>query len=288
MNAERLVYQNGQFVPESEARISVFDRGFLYGDGIFETMRAYSGNIFRLDQHIRRLKQSAELIGLTVGLEPEKISGICHQLLKKNDLADAILRISVTRGPSAGGIGIRGTSRPSIIAFVRPPMPLPAGAYNDGVSARIVSIRRSSSLAIDTRIKSMNYLNLILARAEAEEAGAYEAILLNHAGYIAETSTANIFFATAGEVFTPGLDCDILAGITREAVIELASGMNIPLREKRIEPSEIVDFEECFLTNSGVEILPVTRIDDNEVGNGNPGLIYNRLRQAYQELVRKR
>ncbi len=282
-----LVYQDGELVPESEARISVFDRGFLYGDGVFETMRAYNGRIFRLDRHIQRLQQSAELIGLNIEFESEHIADICNMLLKSNNLLDAILRISITRGRSTGGIGIRKTSQPSVIAFVRPPMPLPDGAYEDGVSAQIVSVRRTPSYSIDTRVKSMNYLNLILARAEAEKAGAYEAILLNHEGHIAETSTANIFFSVDNRLLTPGLDCDILPGITRAAVLELASDIGLHHEERKIAPSEILGFHECFITNSAVELLPVTEIDKKNVGPGKPGPLYRRMLHSYRELVAK-
>lgn len=286
-HGEKLVYQNGEFVPEADARVSIFDRGFLYGDGVFETMRAYGGRIFRLDQHARRLRQSAELIGLDLALKEEQIGDICSRLLEKNGLLDAILRISVTRGPSIGGIGIRKTSQPGVVAFIRPPMPLSDDAHKNGVSARIVSVRRTPSNSIDARVKSMNYLNLILARAEAEKAGAYEAILLNHEGYIAETSTANIFFSVDNRLITPGLDCDILPGITRAAVLELAVNIGIHHEERKIAPSEIDGFQECFITNSAVELLPVTEIDERKVGAGEPGPLYHRLQHAYRELAGK-
>ena len=285
--ADNLVYVNGRFLPEAEACISVFDRGFLYGDGVFETMRSYGGRIFRLARHMDRLRQSAEIIELRLPHEPERLAEICNQLLERNGLADAILRLSVTRGRSAGGIGTAQAGEPGVVAFIRPPRPLPESAYAEGVSAKIVSVRRTPSSALDARMKSMNFLNNILATAEAERAGAYQAILLNHAGYIAEASTANVFFATDGELFTPGLDCDILPGITRAALLELASEMGIPCEERNIEPSEIRGFRECFLSSSGVELVPVTRIDDSPVGAGTPGPLYTRLHAAYRELVRR-
>ncbi len=284
---KKLVYLNGEFVPESEARVSVFDRGFLYGDGAFETMRSYGGRIFRLDRHIRRLKQSAEIIGLRLTDAPPRLAEICRRLLELNGLEDAILRISVTRGTAAGGIGTKTADRPTVVAFVRPPSPLPAEAYADGVSARIVSVRRCPSVSLDARVKSMNFLNFILARAEAERGGAYEAIMLNQSGHIAEASAANTFFATGGGLATPCLECDILPGITREAVLELAAEAGIHVEERRIAPPEIAGFDECFLTNSGVELLPVTMIDDAPVGSGRPGRLYKRLHQAYGELARK-
>jgi branched-chain amino acid aminotransferase len=287
VDSEKIVYINGEFVPESEARVSVFDRGFLYGDGMFETMRSYGGRIFRLADHMRRLKQSADIIGLRLEQTDAALSDICTQLLDRNSLSDAILRISVTRGPSTGGIGISKAGSPTIVAFARPPSPLPAKAYTGGVSARIVSVSRVATTAIDSRVKSMNFLNYILARAEAERAGAYEAIMLDGSGQIAEASTGNIFFAKGDCLVTPSLDCDILPGITRATVIEIARETELKVEERTILPSELPEFSECFLTNSGVELLPVSKIDDAPVGNGRPGPIHTRLHKEYRTLARQ-
>jgi branched-chain amino acid aminotransferase len=285
---ERFVYVSSKFVSESDARVSVFDRGFLYGDGIFETMRAYNGNIFRLAQHIQRLRQSAEYIGLRIEWTAEHIADVCTQLLKKNRLLDAIVRVSVTRGNSIGGIGITQAAEPTIVAFARPPMPLPADAYGNGISARFVAVRRTPSAALDARVKSMNYLNLIMARAEAEKNGSHEAILLNQRGSIAETSTGNIFFSNGDRLVTPGLDCDILPGITRATVFELAAALDVGITEKEIDVSEVTEYRECFITNSAVELLPVTKIDNRVVGDGKPGPMYRQLHEAYRDLVGKR
>jgi len=219
--------------------------------------------------------------------EPEGLADICNQLLERNGLADAILRLSITRGRSMGGIGTAQAAEPSVVAFIRPPRPLPDSAYAEGVTARVVSVRRNPSSALDARMKSMNFLNNILAKAEAERAGAFQAIMLNHAGYVAEASTANVFFALDGELVTPSLECDILPGITRAALLEVASEMGIRCEERRIEPSELGAFQECFLSSSGVELVPVTRIDDRPVGTGRPGTLYTRLHAAYRDLVRK-
>jgi len=287
MNSQKLVYVNGNFVAESEARVSVFDRGFLYGDGIFETMRSYGGRIFRLADHMRRMAQSADIIGLRLLPTQKELGDICNRLLDRNALADAIIRISATRGPSAGGIGISRVGAPTIVAFARPPTPLPDDAYAEGVSARIVSVRRNPSAAVDSRIKSMNFLNYILARAEAEQAGAYDGIMLSGSGHISETTTSNIFFVKSERLITPSLDCDALPGITRAVVLELADGMGIGIEERRIEPTELPAFSECFITNSGLEMVPVTRIDDSPVGDGQPGPVHGRIHEAYRELTRK-
>ncbi len=286
-DSEKLVYVNGRFVPEGEACVSVFDRGFLYGDGVFETMRSYGGRIFRLNDHIERLRQSADIIEVRLPYGPEKFAEICNRLLERNGVADAILRISVTRGRSVSGIGTAQAGEPTVVAFIRPPRPLPAEAYTEGVSAKVVSVRRNLSTALDAHMKSMNFLNYILAEAEAERAGAYQAIMLNHAGYVAEASTANIFFVNNNRLVTPSLDCDILPGITRAVVLEIAAGAGIHCEEKKINPSEISGFGECFLTSSGVELVPVTVIDEAPVGTGRPGPVHARLHRAYRALARK-
>jgi branched-chain amino acid aminotransferase len=287
MNADNVVYMNGEFVPESDARISVFDRGFLYGDGVFETMRSYAGKIFRLSKHIDRLLRSAIIISIKPSQSHDQLSEICTQLLERNGLSDAILRISLTRGPAAGGIGISRTGSPTIVAFARPPTPLPPNAYTHGVSAKIVTIQRTASSSMDSRIKSMNFLNYILARLEAEQAGAFEAIMLDASGHIAEASTSNLFFAKGTTLVTPSLDCDILPGITRATVLELAREVGFDWEERRINPQEIAEFSECFLTNSGLELVPVTLIDNTQVGEGGPGPVYERLRISYRELTQK-
>lgn len=287
MHTKKISYVNGAFIPESEAVVSVFDRGFLYGDGVFETMRAYDGRVFRIHQHIQRLRESVRLVKLRLAASNEELIDICEQLLERNEIADAIIRLSVTRGPASGGIGVARAGEPTIVAFIRPPMPIPAGAQTGGVSVRISRFCKTPSSALHSRVKSMNFLNGILARSEAEEAGAYEAVLLDLQGNITETSTANIFFVRDGNLFTPSPENDILLGITRAAVIELAGKSGISCNETVIPATEIGDFQECFLTNSAIELLPVTRVDGRPVGEGNPGPIYAVLHRAYRELVRK-
>jgi branched-chain amino acid aminotransferase len=287
MQSTKLIYLNGEFLSEKDTVISIFDRGFLYGDGVFETMRSYKGRIFKLNEHMQRLKNSAEGIKLRLAHSERELADICNELLARNGVADAILRISITRGIAAGGIGTAKAGKPTVAAYIRPPMAIPAGAETEGVSAIISSVRKTPSSALDAKIKSMNFLNLILARSEAEEAGAYEAILLDQTGCITEASTANIFFARDGRLFTPGCESDILLGITRAAVLELAAEQGIHCQEAAIPASEIRNFQECFLTNSGVELLPVTRIDDIPVSKGSPGPVYKKLHRAYREAVLK-
>ncbi|RJP16155.1 MAG: branched-chain amino acid aminotransferase [Candidatus Abyssobacteria bacterium SURF_5] len=282
---EKVVYLDGDFLPEGKALVSVFDRGFLYGDGVFETMRAYGGRVFRLAQHLRRLEESAELIKITPPLSQDQFAKICSDLIERNNTADAIVRISVTRGKASGGLGTSNAGRPTVAAFIRPPMPVSTEAASEGVPAIISSFRKMPSAALNARIKSMNFLNSILARSEAEEAGCYEAVLLDSDGNVTEATTANIFFVGGGRLFTPGPESDILLGITRAAVLELSAEMGIPAEQRKISASELGGFEECFITNSAIEALAVTRIGPLRVGGGKPGAIYKRIHGAYRELV---
>ncbi len=287
MSSERLVYLNGKFVRECQAVVSIFDRGFLYGDGVFETMRAYGGRIFRLGQHIRRLRRSAEAIHMLVTLSDDQLARICLELLEQNHAEEGIIRISVTRGTSLGGIGTARAAEPTIAAFIRPAMPLPPRAGSDGVELIISSVRKTPSHALSPRIKSMNFLNNIMARSEAEAAGAFDAILLDDGGCITETSTSNIFFARNESLFTPGPESDILLGVTRGAVLELAAQRGMHCRECAIKAPFIKEFNECFVTNSAVELVPVTTINGTPVGTGKPGKIYRSLHAAYGELVQR-
>jgi branched-chain amino acid aminotransferase len=285
MESQKLIYLNGRFLPEHHATVSIFDRGFLYGDGVFETMRAYAGRIFRLDQHIRRLLDSAHSIKIRISQADDQLACICEELLERNQAGEAIIRISVTRGLALGGIGTARAGEPTIAAFIRPPMPIPPNASAEGVPISISSIRKMPSRALNSRVKSMNYLNSILARSEAEEAGAYDAILLDEKDCITETSVANIFFTREHRLFTAGPESDILLGITRAAVLELAAEVGLDSQEAAISASEIAGFDECFLTNSAIELLPVTSINNKPVGSGKPGPIYQALHQAYARLV---
>ena len=273
----RLVYLNGEFLPEDRASVSIFDRGLLYGDGLFETVRAYGGRLFRLDRHLERLADSARQIGLPpIG----DLSGPANELLARNSLADAYLRITVTRGV---GLGLEATeTSPTVLIIARPLNLPPPETYARGYAVRIVPAEHARGAALPG-LKSLCYLDKILARRRAREQGADEALLVNSAGALTEAAASNVFLVHNGRLVSPALDQGLLPGITRDAVIELARYV-----EETVVPAGLLrDAEECFLTNSIMEIMPVTRADDYLIGRGQPGPLTTQLRQAYAELVRR-
>ena len=286
---EEIVYLNGALTPRSEARISVFDHGFLYGYGLFETMRAYRGKIFLLERHLKRLLGSAETIGLASNLSEIDLGRACLDTLRANGLEDARLRLTVSRGEvdTFPGTGI--SSTPTVLVTAKGYTPLSAGTYNRGFKAGVSSLRRCRQSLI-SRIKSANYLVSVLARMEAEAYGLDEALLLNEQGFIAEGSVSNIFFATSSSLVTPPLESGILPGITREVVIELADTLGINVAERDVRLADLRQFDEAFLTNSVMEIMPLVAVRDDAgqtvtIGSGKPGEVTRRLMTAYKEMV---
>ena len=280
-----LVYVNGAFVPKEEAKISVFDHGYLYGDGIYETMRAYQGTLFLLDKHLVRLKHSADAISLKLPLPLDQIGDALKESLSKNRLGDAYVRIQISRGPGEIGLDPGLCPEPTMVIVAKPFKDYPADHYERGVSTAIVATRRNHPLALNPSIKGTNFLNNILAKIESLRAGAYEAIMLNWEGYVAEGTISNIFLVKAGVLFTPSLQTGILEGVTRGLVLELARREHIETREALILPKDLLDADECFITNTTMEIMPVTRIDNSSVGKGAPGPVTAVLRQAYKTEV---
>jgi len=288
---EEIVYLNGALIPRSEARISVFDHGFLYGYGLFETMRAYRGKIFLLERHLKRLLGSAEIIGISSSLSEIDLGRACLGTLRANGLEDARLRLTVSRGEvdTFPGTGI--SSTPTVLVTAKGYTPLSAGTYNRGFKAGVSSLRRCHQSLI-SRIKSANYLVSVLARMEAETAGLDEALLLNESGFIAEGSVSNIFFATSSRLVTPPLESGILPGITREVVIELADTLGINVAERDVRLADLGQFDEAFLTNSVMEIMPLVAVRDDAgqtvtIGSGKPGEVTRRLMTAYKEMVER-
>ena len=286
---EEIVYLNGALIPRSEARISVFDHGFLYGYGLFETMRAYNSKIFLLERHLKRLLGSAEIIGLASNLSEIDLGRACLDTLRANGLEDARLRLTVSRGEVDPFPGTGISSTPTVLVTARGYTPLSAGTYNRGFKAGVSSLRRCRQSLI-SRIKSANYLVSVLAKMEAETAGLDEALLLNESGFIAEGSVSNIFFATSSSLVTPPLESGILPGITREVVIELADTLGINVAERDVRLADLGQFDEAFLTNSVMEIMPLVAVRDDTgqtvtIGSGKPGEVTRRLMTAYQEMV---
>ncbi len=282
-----LVYLNGRFVPKEKALVSAFDHGFLYGDGIYETMRAYRGTIFELRQHLIRLKHSASAISLKIPMPIDKIADALNQTVRKNKLKEAYIRLHISRGPGEIGLDPALCSAPTMVIVAKPFHDYPAENYTRGVKVAFVKTRRNHPLAISPAIKSTNFLNNIQAKIEAIKTGAYEGIMLNWEGYVAEGTISNIGMAKKGVLYTPHLKSGILKGVTRDLVLSLAKKNRIPVKEALLKPRDFLSADECFITNTTMEIMPVTRIGRTIIGKGKPGPITALLREAYTREVRR-
>jgi branched-chain amino acid aminotransferase len=280
------VYLDGHFVARERARVSIYDHGFLYGDGIYETMRAYEGKLFLLKRHLARLKHSADAISLKLPLSLERIGDALHESLRVNKLQEAYVRLHISRGPGEIGLDPALCVAPTMVIITKPFHDYPAAYYERGVAAAIVKTRRNHPLALPPSIKGTNFLNNILAKIEAVKARAYEGIMLNWEGYVAEGTISNIFMVKKGVLCTPHLDTGILEGVTRDLVLRLAKRNKIPAREAMLRPKDLLSADESFITNTTMEIMPVTTMDKKKIGKGLPGPVTAALRQAYQREVR--
>jgi branched-chain amino acid aminotransferase len=286
-----IIYLNGRLIPRSKAKLSPFDHGFLYGYGLFETMRAYQGHIFRLDRHLARLCHSTQSLGLTHSIlnvveGKQSLEAACMETLEANKLKDARLRLTVSAGEGDMTPDPSRCSSPTILITARDLVPLPPEKYESGFKAALSSLCRNSQSPL-SRLKSTCYMENILARMTARAAGCDEAILLNEQGYLAEGSTTNIFLASNGELITPALESGVLPGITREAVLEIARSSNIKILERQVELKELIEAEEAFITNSILELMPLTWFDGKPIGTGKPGQLTEELLAAYRKLVGK-
>jgi len=278
-------YVDGRFVPKEEASVSVYDHGFLYGDGVFEGIRVYGGRVFKLDEHVRRLYESAKSILLEIPIPPEEMKRLILEAVRRNGLQDAYVRPIVTRGRGDLGIDPRKCGRPTVVVIVDQIQLYPERAYREGLRMITATHRKSPSDSLNPRIKSLNYLNQILARLEANLAGADEALMLNHEGYVCECSADNVFVVRSGEVWTPPAHLGILRGVTRDAVLEIARDLGIPAFERTFTLHDVYTADEVFLTGTGAEIGPVVWVDGRVIGSGKPGPLTLRLLQAYRELT---
>jgi branched-chain amino acid aminotransferase len=282
---EVLIYINGELVPRREARISPFDRGILYGYGLFETMRSYGGYVFSLDRHLARLMHSAEKLGLAALLDPAALEQAIHRTLEVNKLSDARIRLTVLAGEGERGLAPPTSGILTIMVVAEELVLPPPQAYEDGIRAAVVSVRRDSQSPL-SGIKSIGYLDNLLAHSEAVAAGADEAILLNEQDFVAECSTSNIFLVVEGRLLTPSAESGILPGITREVVLELALNLGIAVdEEEEIPLAQLLRANEAFLTNSIVEVMPIAEVNGKPIGTGKPGEVTKRLMAAYRELV---
>ena len=281
----RKIFMNDRLVPESEARVSVFDHGLLYGDGVFEGLRSYSGHVFRLDAHIDRLWASADAIRLKIPLSKEDVKQAVNETLLANNLSDGYVRLIVTRGAGSLGLDPNRTKDPQVIVIADTISLYPKEYYEKGLSIVTAATQRVHSAALSPRIKSLNYLNNVLAKMEGLQAGCVEALMLNHKGEVAECTGDNIFIVRCGTLLTPPRDAGILEGITRNAVIELAHHADIDCSEIALTRYDLYTSDECFLTGTAAEIIPVVDIDGRSIGTGSPGPITARLTRAFRVLV---
>ncbi|HPD14333.1 MAG TPA: aminotransferase class IV [Planctomycetota bacterium] len=279
------VYVNGEYLRADAPAVGASDRGLLYGDGLFETLRAYDGVPFLLDEHLARLNASATVLRLGNGVDPAAIRIAVTELLHRNCLQDAYLRITLTRGAHTGQLDLAPPSRPTLTIVARPHHPLPPSRYDPGSTAIIASIRQNADSPLP-RHKTLNYLANLWARAEARERGADDAILLNTRGEVAEATSSNLFLVASGTIVTPSLEANILPGITRAVVLALARRAGYNVSERVVRPDELCAADELFLTNSVGELVPIRAIEGRSVGQGRPGEVTCGLHRSYRDCVR--
>jgi branched-chain amino acid aminotransferase len=281
------VYISGKLFDKADAKVSVFDHGLLYGDGVFEGIRAYSSRVFRLKKHVDRLYESARGIHLEIPMKRDEMATAINETLAFNKLIDAYIRVIVTRGAGSLGLDPRKTTDPQIIIITDHISLYPEELYEHGLKIITAATTRNHPNAVNPRIKSLNYLNNILAKIEGTNAGCLEALMLNHKGEVAECTGDNIFIVKNGELHTPSIDAGILDGITRHAVMDLARGVGIKVVERAMDRHDIYTADECFLTGTAAEVIPVVELDARPIGNGQPGPITKDLLQRFHKLVRE-
>ena len=279
------VFLNDRFVRKEEAVVSVFDHGFLYGDGVYETLRSYGTRIFMRDQHLARLRRSAESIGLTIPIPDVEWPKLLHEAMRRNEVgtdhADAYLRITVSRGEGEIGLDPALCPRPTVVIMTKALHPPSAQLLRDGVSLTVAQTRRNLPAALSPQIKSTNFLNNILAKREAIAAGTFDSLFLNWRDELTECTISNLFFISGGTVHTPALDCGILDGITRTIVMSLAQEEGLPVREGHYHVDDLRQANECFLTNTSMEVMPVSRVDSFSIGDGRPGPLTRRIQTRF-------
>lgn len=281
------IYINGIYYDKENAKISVYDHGLLYGDGIFEGMRSYSGKVFRLREHMDRLYESARAICLQIPISKEQMETDVMETLRRNNLSDAYIRLVVTRGAGSLGLDPNRTSNPQVIIIADHIALYPAEYYESGLKLITAATIRNHPAALSPRIKSLNYLNNIMAKIEGQQAGCVEALMLNHKGEVAECTGDNIFIVKREELLTPPKDAGILEGITRNAVLGLARSLQIPAHEQTLTRHDLLVADECFLTGSAAEVIPVISIDGRAIGDGKVGPITKKLMAEFKQLVHR-
>ena len=281
------IYIDGQFFAEGEAKVSVFDHGLLYGDGIFEGIRFYNGRVFRLEEHLQRLWDSAHSICLEIPMSRSEMTEALLETIRQNDLRDGYIRLVVTRGVGNLGLNPAQCKKPSVIIIAATVALYPAEIYARGLSVVTCATRRTSPSSLNPAVKSLNYLNNVMARIEANLAGADEALMLNDAGNVAECTADNVFVIKHGQIFTPPISAGALRGITRAVVFEIAAELGMKVTETDITRHDVFIADECLLTGTAAEVIPVIKADGRVIGNGKPGPITTRMIARFREITRE-
>jgi branched-chain amino acid aminotransferase len=281
------IWIDGNYYSREEARISVFDHGLLYGDGVFEGIRVYGGSVFKLKDHVDRLYRSAKAIFLEIPLSRDEMMKTVIEVTKENSVQDGYIRLVVTRGTGELGMNPFLCPRATIIIIAGEISFYPEKCYSEGIAVITSSLRRIGPGSFDVRIKSLNYLNNLLAKIEAIQAGCLEALLLNNEGNVSECTGDNVFICTEGVLETPPATDQALEGITRDVIMKLAAEAGIPVRETSMTQYDLYTADECFLTGTGAEIMPVTKIDGRVIGDGMPGPVTRKVMKRFNKLVRR-
>jgi len=281
-----LVYINGELISREEAKISVFDHGFLYGNGLFETMRAYKKRVFRIEHHLQRLFLSLEYLKFPIPFTFGSVKEAIYKTIEANRLEDAYIRLNVTRGEGATVPDPATCKTPNLIIITREYVSYSPALYQKGYKGKVVRVKLSPD-SPSNNMKTLNFLNHIIAKMEAKESGFNEGIMVNTDGFVAEGTVSNIFMVKGDSLSTPAKDMGLLPGITRQAVLEIAEAKRMKVEERKITLNQLLEADETFLTNSLVEIMPLVEVDGHPVGKGTPGPITHELIHSYKELVRK-
>ena len=284
---EMSIYIDGEYFAESDAKISVFDHGLLYGDGVFEGIRFYNGRVFRLEEHFERLWDSARSICLEIPISVQEMTEALLETIRKNDLKEGYIRLLVTRGVGNLGLNPAQCKRPSIIIIATTIALYPKEVCERGLTVVTCATRRTNPAALNPAVKSLNYLNNVMARIEANLAGADEALMLNESGHVAECTADNVFVIKHGHIFTPPIAAGALRGITRSVVFEIASELNLKITETDITRHDVFVADECFLTGTAAEMIPVSKADGRTIGDGKPGPITKKMIGRFHELTRE-
>ena len=279
------IYLNGKFVDKEDAKISVFDHGLLYGDGVFEGIRLYSGCVFKLDEHLERLEFSAKAILLDLPMSREELAEAVCECCRQNELQDGYVRLVVTRGPGHLGLSPDGCGPAGVIIIADNIQLYPEELYETGLKIITVPTRRINAAALPPAVKSLNYLNNILAKIEAKKVGFQEALMLNDKGEVAECTGDNVFVYSKGVLYTPPLDSGSLRGITRGTVMDIAEELGVELREQALTRYDLWTAEECFLTGTAAEVIPCVEVDHRSVGSGQPGEMTKQFISRFREKV---